>query len=71
MYLIKGQCLEHKIHLNQLKMRYTGERRIMPMEVFYDTFEVPVLRDIKLRRTNFIKQKPTEYLEVIHKQKIH
>lgn len=52
MYLIKGQCSEYKRNLNQLKMRHTEERRVIVMEIFYDMFEVPALRDIEPYRTS-------------------
>lgn len=44
-YLIKRQRLEHNRHFNLLKMRHRKEWKVIPIEVFYDMFEVPIPKD--------------------------
>lgn len=41
----------------------------MPMEVFYENFDVPAPEEIQPRRSDTIKRKQTEPLEVVSKWK--
>lgn len=48
-YIIQGQRREHKRHVNQLKRRFTElkcPQMEVPMEILYDTFNVPTPAEI-------------------------
>ena len=67
-YMVQGPRWEYKHHLNQLRHRHANlesPRQEIPMEVLYDTFDIPMLQEI-IEPWWYAKQKRTmaEFLNV-------
>ena len=58
-YMVQGPKWEYKPHLNQLKQRFTdlvNLQKEVPMEILYDTFDVPLHHKV-LNQGSTLKKK--------------
>ena len=68
-YIIKGPRFTHKRHLNQIKKRYSNTienkpREEDPIDVAFDTFEVPMPQTALEQRKSKRKREITDLIEI-------